>query len=662
MMQGSHSLRHDTNQMLHFKRAPWILSSVASLSASLSIAAAAELSQQDLAPADPTVAQVLPRYLEARAARFIDWLGDGAMLVATRFGETEQIHRVRSPAGEREQLSFDAAGVLAAAAQPQHAGGFVYLAPRGGGQGASLLLTQPGQPGVPLTDGSARDGAAIWAHDGQRIAFSSNRGAAPASEERGIELLDTSAASPTVRILVAAAGHRWRVFDWSSDDQRLLVGRETVAAQPESGGRVDSDADLFIADVASGELTAVGAPHKEEAHKADNKLKAPPAAPAAPLRARAARFAPDGHGILLLGRNQGASAPDFRQLEYIEPASGEARVLSNDPAREVELFDESADSHFLAYTTNEGGASHLSLLDQQRKLDLNIAAIPPGIISSLKFDASGKRLSLTLESARGPRDVYVLEPETQALTRWTDSELGPLDPTQLIAPALVRYPTWDHIDSQPRMLSAYVYRSPATAAATALHPVLILLRTGAGTQYRPGFEPLAQFLARELGYVVIAPNVRGATGYGRSFEQLGEGALRDDAARDIGSLLVWIGLQHELDFNHIAVMGEGLASYLALACLSQYGDRLHGGIVAFPPHVGPGSGISSVRRPVLLVHGRSDPDVPAYETEQLAARLRASGAPVQYLGAADEGARFLRKSNRDAYYTAAANFLAQLAH
>ena len=605
------------------------------------------------------VTQALPRYLEARAARFIDWQADGAMLVATRFGDTEQIHRVRTPAGEREQLSFDAAGVLAAAGQPQHAGGFVYLAPRGGGQGAALLLAQPGQPGLPLTDGSARDGAAIWAHDGQRIAFSSSRGSAPTSEERGIDLLDTSAASPSVRVLVAAGGYRWRVFDWSSDDQRLLVGRESVASQPESGGRIGSDVELFLADVASGELTAVEASQKQEAHKADSKLKA---APAAPLRVRAARFAPDGRGILLLGRNPGASAPDFRQLEYVEPAAGEARGLSNDPAREVELFDESADGHFLAYTTNEGGASRLSLLDQQRKLDLNVAAIPPGIISSLKFDASGKHLALTLESARGPRDVYVLEPETQTLTRWTDSELGPLDPAQLIAPALVRYPTWDRIDGQPRMLSAYVYRPPATADAAALHPVLILLRTGAGAQYRPGFEPLAQFLARELGYVVIAPNVRGAAGYGRSFEQLGEGALRDDAARDIGSLLVWIGLQHELDFNHIAVLGEGRASYLALSCLSQYGDRLHGGIVAFPPHIGPGSAITSVRRPVLLVHGRSDPDVPAYETEQLAARLRAGGASVQYLGAADEGGRFLRKSNRDAYYTAAANFLAQLAH
>ncbi len=132
----------------------------------------------------------------------------------------------------------------------------------------------------------------------------------------------------------------------------------------------------------------------------------------------------------------------------------------------MELFDESADGHFLAYTTNEGGSSHLSLLDQQRKLDLNITAMPPGIISSLKFDASGKHVALTLESARGPRDVYVLEPETQTLTRWTESELGPLDGAQLIAPALVRYPTWDRVEGQPRMLSAYTCIARRSTAPT----------------------------------------------------------------------------------------------------------------------------------------------------------------------------------------------------
>jgi dipeptidyl aminopeptidase/acylaminoacyl peptidase len=645
--------------MLHFKRATRLLLSMSSLCGALQPAAGASLTQQDLAPADATVARSLPSYLESRAARFIDWLDDGSMLVATRFGETEQVHRVRTPAAAREQVSFEPAGVLAAAAQPRHEGSFVYLSPRGGGMGSALLLAQSGRAAATLTDGSARDGAALWAHDGQRIAFSSSRGSSPGSRERGIDLIDTAAATatPAVRVLIAAAGYRWRVFDWSLDDQHLLVGRESAAAETEPGARTESDAELFVADVASGELTAVAAPHTEEAHGAGRNAKAPPASP---LRARMARFAPDGRGILLLGRREAASGADFRQLQYLEPAGDEARVLSNDPAREVELFDETADGHFLAYTTNEGGASRLWLLDQQRKLDLNVGAMPPGIVSGLKFDASGMHLAITLESARGPRDVYVLEPETQVLTRWTQSELGPLDPAQLITPALVRYPTWDRIDGQPRMLPAYVYRPVATPESAAPRPVLILLRTGVGTQYRPGFEPLAQFLVRELGFVIIAPNVRGTEGYGRSFEELGEGALRDDAARDIASLLVWIGLQHELDFNHIAILGEGRGSALALACLAQYGDRLRGGIIAFPPHIGPLTSVAQVRRPILLVHGQSDPDVPAYETEQLAARLRAAGASVQYLAAADEAGRFLRRSNRDAYYDAAANFLVQL--
>jgi dipeptidyl aminopeptidase/acylaminoacyl peptidase len=182
------------------------------------------------------------------------------------------------------------------------------------------------------------------------------------------------------------------------------------------------------------------------------------------------------------------------------------------------------------------------------------------------------------------------------------------------------------------------------------HPVLVLLRGAGGTQFRPGFDPLVQFLVNELGFVVLAPNVR----------SFGEGAPRDDAVRDVGSLLVWIGQQHELDYNHIMILGEGSDSSLALWCLAQYGDRLRGGIAAFPPHLTSLASITSIRRPLLLVHGRNDPDAPAYESEQLAARLRANGAPVQYLGATDEAGEFTRKSSRDAYYNAAANFLAQL--
>jgi dipeptidyl aminopeptidase/acylaminoacyl peptidase len=169
-----------------------------------------------------------------------------------------------------------------------------------------------------------------------------------------------------------------------------------------------------------------------------------------------------------------------------------------------------------------------------------------------------------------------------------------------------------------------------------------------------------QFLVNELGFVVLAPEVRGSAGHGQAFEALGAGPLRDDAVRDIGSLLVWIGLQPELDRSRVFVMGEGYGSYLALAALGKYGDRLRGGIAAFLPHMGPLAVTASVRLPVLLVQGQGDPDAPAYESEQLAARLRASGAAVQYLAAADESGPFERQADRKAYANAVANFLASL--
>jgi dipeptidyl aminopeptidase/acylaminoacyl peptidase len=543
----------------------------------------------------------------------------------------------------REQLSFEPAGVIAAAAEPEHGQAFVYLSPRMGGQNAALLLQRaPGQAAVALTDGSFRDGPALWAHDGTRIVFSSNRAAGAPGRERDLELLDTSWAGTPLRVLATGTGWRWRALDWSLDDRRLLLARESVGSEAEP--------ELFLADVATAELTALALPRKPDS-------KGPAPAPT-PLRAQAARFAPDGRGLLLLTA-EGAGA-DFLQLRYLDPVGGELRVLSSDSEHDVELFDESADGRFLAYTINEGGSSRLTLVDQQRKLDLNPGSLPPGIISSLKFDATGKRLALTLESARSPRDVYVLEPETQTLTRWSASEPGPIDAASLVMPALVHFPTWDRIDGQARMLSAYAYRPAAATASAAARPVLILLRSGGGRQFRPGYDPFVQYLVNELGFVVLAPNVRGAGGFGRGFGELGRGALRDDAARDVGSLLVWIGLQHELDHNRVMLMGEGYGSYLALSCLGQYGDRLRGGIAAFPPHLEPLANLAAIRQPVLIVHGRSDPDAPAYEAEQLAARLRVNGAQVQYLGAADEAGEFLRQSNRDAYYSAAANFLAQL--
>jgi dipeptidyl aminopeptidase/acylaminoacyl peptidase len=650
-------MRHDTNPVLHFnlKRSRWLLTGLAGVLLQCASAAAlaqpadsASLTRVDLAKPDPGVALSLPRYLESRSSSFVDWLPDASMLVMTRFGETAQVHRVRSPLSMREQLSFESSGVIAAAAQPAHDDAFVTLSARDSGR-AALVLYQPKEHAlVALTDGSNRDGAAIWAHDGRRLVFSSDRSG---GRDREIYLLDTGAgASATPQLVAGGAGYRWQVFDWALDDHRLLLGREPTSpdTDPAQGGA--RELELYIAN-----LEDAGLEPLTLTRRSDNKA----APPATPLRARNARFAPDGHGIVLLGAGDSADG-GFWQLSYLDPIVGELRALSSQGGHDVELFDQSPDGHYLAYAVNDNGMSRLHLIDQLRKLEISVGAVGPGLISSLRFDATGTRLALTLESHREPPDVYVYEPETQTLTRWTHGELGLLDPEQLVAPSLLHFATWDRIDGQARMLSLYAFRSGVATGATAPRPVLILLRSGGGAEFRPGFDALLQYLVNELGLVVLAPDVRGSSGAGRAFQALGQHELRDDAVRDVGSLLVWIGLQRELDRTRVLVMGEGYGGYLALASLAQYRDRLRGGIAAFLPHLAVLANLTSIRLPALFVQGLADPDVPAYESEQLAARLRVNGAPVQYLAAANEAGAFRRKSNCDAYYAAVANFVAQL--
>ena len=463
--------------------------------------------------------------------------------------------------------------------------------------------------------------------------------------------------------MVGGAGNRWHAYDWSIDDKRLLLGRELPGASA-AGGAPQSE--LYIAAVDSGEISpvAIAGPAAE----AGRKKPPPKPSAAAAVQVRDARFAGDGHGIVLLTSQAGpgaraaaAAGAAFQRLCYTDFGGHEWRELSTEAGHEVERFARSIDGRYVAYTVNDNGSSRLMLIDQQRKLDLTVPALPAGIISSLSFDPSGMRLALTIETVHAPADVYVLEPETQALTRWTQSEVGLLDPAGFVVPQVLHFPTWDRIDGQPRELSALVYRPGGGGQGqSAPKPVLLLLCGGGGGQCRPGFDPFLQWLVSQLGVVVVAPNVRGSAGFGRAYAQAGEGALREDAVRDVGSLLVWIDLQRDLDRNRVALLGEGYGAYLALQSLADYGDRLRGGIAAFPPPLSGLANGAAIRRPMLLVQGLNNPGTPAYQMEQLRARLRVEGVEVQYLAAADEGQGFTRATTRDAYRDAAANFLAQL--
>jgi dipeptidyl aminopeptidase/acylaminoacyl peptidase len=282
-----------------------------------------------------------------------------------------------------------------------------------------------------------------------------------------------------------------------------------------------------------------------------------------------------------------------------------------------------------------------------------------------------------------PGDVQVLELGRGSLVRWTESEVGHLDPSRFHEPRLIEYPSLDG-----RRIPALVFEPSAARP----HGVVVFIHGGPEGQARPRFNPLVEYLVSELGLSVIQPNVRGSTGYGRSYTLLDNAERREDSVKDIGALLDWIAQQPELDAQHVGVMGGSYGGYMTLATATnfperiaaaidvvgisnfvtflestkeyrrdlrrvEYGDEREPAMRDLLQRISPLSKASAIRAPLFVVQGQNDPRVPLAEAEQIVRKVREQGREVWYMLAADEGHGFQKKENRDAYTAAAAQFL-----
>jgi dipeptidyl aminopeptidase/acylaminoacyl peptidase len=193
----------------------------------------------------------------------------------------------------------------------------------------------------------------------------------------------------------------------------------------------------------------------------------------------------------------------------------------------------------LAYVVNEDGVDSLRLLDTATLKELVRPTLPPGQIGKLTFSPDGKKLAFSMTTDTRPSDVYVADVSTGAVTRWTESEVGGLNAATFVSSRKIRYPTFDKVAGKPRQIPALVYTPRATPGP---FPVIIQIHGGPEGQERAGFSSETQALVNELGAVVIKPNVRGSTGYGKSFHTLDNAAKREDSVKDIGALLDWVAM------------------------------------------------------------------------------------------------------------------------
>ncbi len=598
----------------------------------------------------------LDDYLNSRGASFVDWLPDGSLLISTRFGDAEQLHRVAGPLADREQLTFYKEPVtVARSPQSATAPGFVFLKDQGGNENAQMYWYESATRAVrTITDGKGLYGGAVWAHDGRRVAY---HGTGRDGVSYDLYVAEPANKFVAPRLLFNGFQKSWAVQDWSPDDSKLLIVNRVSA----------NEGHLYVMDVATAALTPVS----------EGKSVA---------SVSQAAFTADGRGVYLVTNRDS----EFEQLRRVDLATGEVEVLTAHIPWDIDGFDRSEDGRYLAWVANVDGMDRLTVVNLANRAEV-IPPLPDGQVGRIGFDRTNKKLALTFESAQSPRDVFVLELERNTLTRFTRSEVGAIDPLQFVAAELMRFPTFDRDRGKQRQIPAFVYRPPATAG-TGPRPVLIDIHGGPESQAVPVFSPFTQFLVREMGFVVIQPNVRGSSGYGKTWLDLDNGEDREDAVKDIGALLVWIGAQRDLDAKRVFVSGGSYGGYMSLATMVNYSDRLRAGIDvvgisnfvtflestsayrrdlrrveygderlprmrAYLQRISPLTSAARITRPLLVVQGLNDPRVPANESQQMVAKIRGRGGEVWYLAAKDEGHGFRKKQNRDFYQKTMVTFL-----
>lgn len=597
----------------------------------------------------------MTQYQNTRWAGLSGWLPNGkGILMLTRFAETAQLHQVDFPGGDRRQITFFKEPVGGGSFCPDTTyRGFMFTRDAGGNEFAQLywfdLIT--GKYSLLSDGGRTQNSLPIWSNKGNKFVMVSTR-----RNGKDYDLYLGDMKNPKDVKIILQQGGSWSAMDWSPDDKKILVQNYISA----------NKSFIHVLDLETGKLEQLNPSNESIAYGSSF-------------------WNTDGSGAFIVSDYDA----EFLTLQYYDGATKKITPITKSINWDVSSITINKTRTTIAFTTNENGVSKLYQMNTATKTFTELKGIPTGVIGGLKFHPNGKELAFVLNTAKTPSDIFSINLDNTSISRWTASEVGGLDNNTFVSPELISYESFDKVNGKPRQIPAFYYKPKNVEGKI---PVVIAIHGGPEAQSLPTFSSFNAYLTNELGVAIIAPNVRGSSGYGKTYLLLDNGYKREESVKDIGALLDWIAKQPELDASRVAVWGGSYGGYMVLASMThynarikcaidvvgisnfvtflqntedyrkdlrrvEYGDERDPKMKEFLLQISPANQVDKITKPLFIIQGLNDPRVPASESEQMKTKMQSKGHKVWYMLAKDEGHGFRKKGNVDHMQWAIVMFL-----
>jgi dipeptidyl aminopeptidase/acylaminoacyl peptidase len=607
---------------------------------------------ENIAEIPKDLSNSVKKYSESRSASLTEiHPTKNDIIINTRFGSTSQLHRVTQPMAARTQITFFDEPVSGASYEPIKGEYLVYSKDIGGNEFSQLFkLDLQSLQSTLLTDGGrSQNGGVTWRKDGKGFYYSSTK---RNGGDRDVYYMDPNNPK-SEKLVLQVKGGGWGIQDISADNKKLLIG-EYISI---------NESYIWLLDIETGKLTEV----------TDRNTKG--------ITQTGASFSSNPKEIWYVTDKDN----EFERLATLNLDTKKVSFYTSAIPWNVENYSLSDDKKSIVFISNEAGLNKMYLMNTTTKSYKEVPNLPIGLIGGASFTKDNQTIFFTQSTAQSAADVYQLNIKTGQVKRWTESELGEMQKSDMSVPKFIEWKSFDDLK-----ISGFYY--PAASKFKGKRPVLIMIHGGPEGQSLASFLGSNNFYTSEMGVSLLYPNVRGSSGFGKTYLAKDNGFLREDSVKDIGALLDWIAQQPELDKDRVMIMGGSYGGYMTLATAFHYADRIKCSVdivgisnfntflknteeyrrdlrrveygderdpkmAAFFEKMAPLNNIDKIKKPLFIIQGTNDPRVPVTEATQMRDKLKAQGNTVWYLEAKDEGHGFKKKPNVDFQRLAVIRFM-----